>query len=89
MGQKLASATAAEVQLRYRTRIKEDLDRGNIWACKTFCLFPVLVRLTSLDHIFRVAFPLAYLIFLLVSLEAIDFGVEQTKLLNGAPGPCG
>ena len=47
---KLSADTAAEVQESYRTRIKEDLDRGSIWACKTFCLFPLLVKLTSLDH---------------------------------------
>jgi hypothetical protein len=87
-GHKLASDTAAEVQMRYRSRIKEDLDRGSIWACKTFCLFPLLVRLTTLDHIFRVAFPLAYLAFLLISLQEVDFGVEQNRLLNNAPGPC-
>lgn len=76
------------MQQRYRSRIKEDLDRGSIWACKTFCLFPLLVRLTYLDHIFRFLFPIAYAVFLVVSLNEVDFGMKQLELLNNAPGVC-
>ena len=43
-----------------------------------------LVRLTHLDHIFRVAFPLAYAIFVLVALGEVDFGHAQHEKLMTA-----
>ena len=78
---KLTEATSKEISNRYRSKVKEDLDRGWVWECKTFCLFPLLTRLTHVDHIFRVCFPLAYAIFTLAALAEVDFGRTQYEKL--------
>ena len=88
LSRQLTAETSREVQGSYRSRIKEDLDRGNVWAFKTFYLFPLLVRLRYLDHVFRVVFPLAYVIYVLVSLSEVEFGLHQLDKINNGPVAC-
>ena len=80
-----STQASRKVRDTYRSTAKMDLDRNAVWECKTFCLFPLLVRLTSLDHIFRVAFPLAYGTYMLIVLSQVGFGTEHYKLLAGSP----
>ena len=69
----------------FRSRAKEDLDRGPIWEFKTFLLFPMLVRLSGLDHLFRILFPVAYIVYVICAFAEVDFGRPQYALLQGSP----
>ena len=84
--QMLAAETKREMQNQYRTKVKEDLDRGRVWECKTFVLFPFLAKLTSLDHVFRFVFPLAYIIYLVAAFSEVEFAFPHYALL--ATSPC-
>ena len=39
----------------------------------------------SNDHLFRVIFPLAYLIYVTSALSEVGFGARQTALLSASP----
>ena len=69
----------------YETMATRELGKGRFWKLKVFHLFPNLMFLTRLDHIFRVVFPFAYLIFVLTMLSEVGFGKEHYKLLETAP----
>jgi len=60
------------------------MDKGRIWKFKVFFLFPVLNRLHTLDHVFRVLYPIAYLIFVLVELDRVGFGLDQRERLQSS-----
>jgi len=74
-------SSKAEMKMRYRSKVKEDLDRGKVWECKVFCLFPILENLQHLDHLSRLLFPLAYITFVLLSLSEVSFGAPHQALL--------
>ena len=81
---RLTVATSQEISKRYRTKVREDLDHGWVWECNTFWIYPLLARLTHLDAIFRFIFPLAYVIFTLVALSEVDFGIAQYHKLSSS-----
>ena len=59
--------------------------QGKIWEFKTFCLFPFLNRLlTPLDHVFRVVFPIAYLIYVLIAMSEVNYGIDQREKLDNS-----
>ena len=43
-----------DVKAAYSLAAEMELDKGRVWDLKTFTIFPWLIKLTQLDHIFRV-----------------------------------
>ena len=74
-----------EVLQFYRDVAKDDLDRGRIWTFKVFYLFPLLLHLSRLDHICRLLFPIAYIIYVLIAFSEVGFGTEHLERLRGSP----
>ena len=64
------------------------LDKGTLWKFKTFTLFPLLINLRNLDFPSRWLFPLLYLLFLVLMLYEVDFGIAHLTELGNAPGSC-
>ena len=77
-------AAQQEVKDLFRAQAEED-GHGKSWQLHYFVIGPFLSRLSKMDHLFRVIFPPAYLIFLLVSLGEVNFGGDTAELLKGAP----
>jgi len=78
--------TRSELKKTYEKAATVDLDKGWWWTFKTFHLFPFMIaRLRKLDHIARVVFPLAYIIYTLIQLIEVDFGRAQFDQLATAP----
>ena len=66
--------------------VAEELGKDFVWRFKYFTLFPPLSNmLLSLDHYFRILFPLAFLSFLLSSYSEVGFGSEHYKVLETVP----
>jgi len=80
----LLSQMGSEMRLKYRTTARENLDHGAIWSAKVFYIFPMLVKLQSLDHIFRVVFPLAYVIYMIVAFQEVNFGRDHDRVLQSS-----
>jgi hypothetical protein len=76
-----------EIEKAYRAKARDDLDRGFCWEVKTFCIFPALVKLMQADFVFRFAFPLAYLTYVLIALDEVNFGAPHMNLLRTS-APC-
>ena len=70
------------VQLDYRMRAGEDLDKGRLWMFKVFTLLPILAKLTNADHYARVLFPIAFGIFLITAFSEVDFFSSHYSLLE-------
>ena len=69
----------------FRTAAMKALGNDRGWVLKTFILFPVLQNLRYLDFIFRVAFPIAYYIFITSYMFEIGFGDGHYATLETAP----
>ena len=84
---KQATVKTATLAVRedYRAVAELDLDRGRIWAFKVFTLFPLLKYLSQLDFVFRVVFPIAYVINLMIYMSEVNFGRDQIALLETSP----
>ena len=66
----------------YRTRAMKTLEKSSMWYFKLFTLFPMLRNLRYMDQVFRVVFPLAYVIFVIIHLAEVNFGADQYALLR-------
>ena len=80
-----AAGVTKRMQVSYKAAASRDLGKGRYWRFLTFTWTPALTGLLQLDNIFRVAFPLAYLIYVLVTLSEVNFGADQYALLRTAP----
>ena len=61
---------------------QELLDKSQLWSLKTHFIFPVVAQLRFLDHVSRIVFPTVYIIYLLVHLSKVNFGVDHRQLLE-------
>ena len=52
------------------------LNKSNMWRLKTYYVFPLLSQLRHADHLSRIIFPAAYIIFVLTMLSEVNFGVQ-------------
>ena len=80
-----AKARRAKTKAAFRKAAQEELGHNRTWTLKTFYIFPYLQNLRYLDFVFRVVFPLAYVIYLLYALSEVGFGVAHYDLLETAP----
>ena len=71
-------------RLAYQDVARRDLDKGVVWKFKTFTLFPLLNNMRYLDFVFRAVFPVAYLIFVIVMFQEVDYS-SHFALLDTAP----
>ena len=62
--------------------VMEQLDQSPFWVFKVYRLFPLLERLHFLDHISRLAYPSAYIIYACVQLAQIEFGIPTHRTLR-------
>ena len=77
--------TIKHARERVKSFVREDLNKSSMWSFKTYRLFPILVRLRFLDHIFRWLFPIAYIVFVLVMFSEVDFGQTHEDALSQSP----
>ena len=70
---RLSREAVKAVRKNYIHRAAEDLDMGFWENFKTFRLFPVLAKLQYADHVARVAFPVAFAIFIFSELGAVGW----------------
>ena len=76
--------TSIALRRQMRTLTKTELEKDNLWMLKTYFTFPCVAWLRHLDHISRLLFPVAYIVFVLAHLSQVDFGrAHSEKLLNG------
>ena len=61
---------------------QELLDKTNLWRFKTYYIFPLIEKLRFLDLGSRVVFPVAYIIFILVTMARVNFGYDHYALLR-------
>jgi hypothetical protein len=61
---------------------QELLDKTNLWRFKTYYIFPLIEKLRFLDLGSRVVFPVAYIIFILVTMSRVNFGYDHYALLR-------
>mmetsp|Transcript_36996 Transcript_36996/g.92465 ORF Transcript_36996/g.92465 Transcript_36996/m.92465 type:complete len:382 (-) Transcript_36996:297-1442(-) len=78
-------AKTRELRTKMRLHTRDQLDKTRVWAFKTFWLFPCLVRLRHLDHVSRLLFPMAYIIFFMVHLSEVNFGSDNSALIKSHP----
>ncbi len=78
----LHQGTAQELKREYATIASVSLDKDWIWKFKVFWLFPLLNQLQTLDHVFRVLFPLSYLIFIMYYGAQVNFGSNHFGALE-------
>jgi len=81
----LQSSIGKTIGADYATIASMEMDKDRVWQFKVFYLFPLLNRMQSLDHIFRVLFPLGYIVFVVVYCSEVNFGRDHfTSLLASA-----
>ena len=61
---------------------QELLDQSQWWRLKTYYIFPLISQLRFLDLGSRVVFPVAYIIFILVTMARVNFGYDHYALLR-------
>ena len=67
----------AAVKREMNKNEQELLNKSNMWRLKTYYVFPLLSQLRHADHPSRIIFPAAYIIFVLVMLSEVNFGVQE------------
>eukprot|EP00966_Prymnesium_polylepis_P089080 2061972-Prymnesium_polylepis.1 len=69
-----SNVPSAKIAQKAEQFVAAELDKSKAWTFKVYRLFPVLEKLRHLDHISRVVFPLAYLIYVACHFAEIDYG---------------
>ena len=80
----LLNSASKDVKELFRAQAEED-GHNLIWRFKYFVIFPLLVKLSHMDHVFRVIFIPVYALYLLIALSEVNFGEDTARLLATAP----
>eukprot|EP00966_Prymnesium_polylepis_P091090 2108657-Prymnesium_polylepis.1 len=73
------------VLLDFQQFASQEIDKGPVWRFKVFRLFPIVSMLRKSDHWWRVFFPIAYAIAVVVMMNEVEWGQAHRDKLRLSP----